>query len=483
MKQLSYSGKDIDEISKSIFDYIKSVTSKFTDFNDSDLGVLFVKILSGVADMSYYYMDNQALETFITTARQPKNIRNILELINYKIDVVGSAKGHITMKIDSRDPNEFKGYTFLLPRYTRLSVNSSPKIDYVTVEDMIIQETQQSVQIKVMQGKKRTLTLKNKDLSYHWKYKLPQGKIPIDSVYLSQDGSYWKRVEDAILEIDGGKKFSVHHDNEGNAYIIFSYDWKDYLSSNNESAFIIEYVESIGVAGIVPPLTINSIDDRIFDSKGNDITKKLKISNQVRTFGAYDETDLTIAKSNARNYIKTMGRYITLRDYHAGVIREPYILKAQTLDWNVAPDIITRPHLVTSWVVTTDGANLRNFNLKDLAKKIYSKGIATTQVVIKSAEFVDIALNVDIYVKGTGEYREEIRKVVEDTLKNELSIKNLKFGDRWDYRRVSIIVMSISNNIVDCAVHLDHDYVLSQIQFPNFTDITVRLVGDDYGQP
>jgi hypothetical protein len=75
--QLTYSSKDYASIRQELLDRVPQLTDRWTDFNASDLGVVLLELFCGIGDMLAYYLDAQAVEAFLPTARQRQSILNL----------------------------------------------------------------------------------------------------------------------------------------------------------------------------------------------------------------------------------------------------------------------------------------------------------------------------------------------------------------------------------------------------------------------
>lgn len=477
-----YTGRDFDVIKAAMIEYIKSRTKKLTDFSESELAVILVEVVAGVSDMLGFYLDNQALETFLMSARQKKNIMGNLETMNYRLDTIGSAHGEIELEAHiTADGSYFIGH-IKVPKYTRV-VSSQNPVEYFTLEETYLSEEQLKVNIPVMQGIRRLTEVKSSVLKKNYKYYLPKGKITLEGVSIESEGSYWEEVDDAFLEIKGGRKFSVHADADDRVYLMFTHDWRNYLPLDADEKVNISYVISDGTAGIVSELSLNRLIDELKDDVGQNCNGFLTVTNRTKTYGAYDDVDLNLAKANARNSIKTMDRYINIEDYDAGIKRVPWILKTKTCDWRTDPDLVNRPHHVKSWVVTTDGIDVEDIQLKALSEQLYKKGIAGTTIEILPAEWVRFSIDVKFALRGQGDFRAQIRNAVESAILDVFSPKNLVFGDKITYGRVSDIIYQISDAITYVEVDMpEPSYLLNKIQFPYLAGLNLTLVGDDYGK-
>ena len=89
-KRTLYTSRDIQDIRNYLIDRIMELTDKWTDFNESDTGMVLVELMAGLADMLGFYLDKSTLECYITSVKQRKNGAGILALIGYKMKMTNS---------------------------------------------------------------------------------------------------------------------------------------------------------------------------------------------------------------------------------------------------------------------------------------------------------------------------------------------------------------------------------------------------------
>ena len=161
---------------------------------------------------------------------------------------------------------------------------------------------------------------------------------------------------------------------------MFAYNYKKYLPENDNEYVTISYIVSDVERGLVSSYSINKIKGEIkaygFTTQNIDATKLIICYNEEKTFGAYSEEDLLLAKSKARNNFKTMGRYVTLNDYKTAVENRPYIIKSTVMDWNSTTGFVTSPYQVKAWIVTEDLEELPKTEIISMEEEIKNKGIS-----------------------------------------------------------------------------------------------------------
>ena len=481
-----YTSRDIISIRNDIIDSIKQKTDKITDFNESELIMVLVEVLAGVSDMLNFYLDNQATETFLMTARQPKNIRGILETINYKLSSIETARGSVTFSINGISQDSFTGYV-RIPKYSKLRTNTNPPYYYTLMEEVNLTPEKSSQEAKVVQGVIKTIEVSASVLAKSYKYYLPDKNVPLDLVSISQTGSIWEPVEDSFLQLDGGQKFSVHSDSEGKVYIMFTFDFEKYLPSSDVDKVSISYIVSDGEKAQVTEYSITTVESDVevsnFTEDGKDFNKNQNLScyNQQPTYGACDEEDLILAKSKARNLLKTMDRYVTLEDYKAAIDAEPWVLTAKVADWMSDEDLVFIPHYVKAWLVNNTATTIPQIQLDEFEEKVYSKAIAGTQLEFMTADYVDITVTVKFTLVGKGVYRDEVLNKVRESLEEYYQIKNCYFGQEISMAEVAQLVKQVSSDIRSVRVYMDEGY-LDKTEFPRVYIESIKLVGDIYGE-
>lgn len=94
---LSYTSKDYKSITEDLLNAISSITDSWTSREDSDPGIVLLKLVSAVGDMLCYNFDRQALEYYGPTVTQRKNAQRLFELVGYKMHWYRSAKTQVSI--------------------------------------------------------------------------------------------------------------------------------------------------------------------------------------------------------------------------------------------------------------------------------------------------------------------------------------------------------------------------------------------------
>ena len=164
IKKLSYTGRDASEIRRELIDMIPGLTDKWTDFNESDLGIILIELIAGAQDMQNFYFDTQTFETYLDTAVQDKNIRSLLRTMNYRIPLINNAKGTLFITFINDEYKEIN-----IPKYTYVR-SSIPGVraTYLVNDTISLSGNISEIEIPIVEGELKTLTMTRNDFETNY---------------------------------------------------------------------------------------------------------------------------------------------------------------------------------------------------------------------------------------------------------------------------------------------------------------------------
>lgn len=482
--ELSYSGRSVLDIRRELINLVPRLTDKWTDFNESDLGVTLIELIASVQDMQNFYFDTQAFETYLDTAVQDKNLRSLMRDMNYRIPLVSSAKGEITIYFDSAIDR-----TVTIPRYTRVfSTKSYVKPVYCVYDTVEESGTFSEITVPIIEGEVKSLRmtrndfLKNKNTAGRVSRRVYLGYKTVSdrSVSIIQNGVVWEEVDDALLEYNGGYVYSVHKDSDGQVYVLMSVNFLDLLPLDNNESIEFRFLISLGVDGTVEAGSLDSIDLTI--------PGMTRLTNQGDTVGGANEPDLQTHKILARKNAVTMDRYITLDDYRTGVFKNSSVYDCVVKDWKYRK-YVTSPYLVKIWAVDFSGKNLDNLTKEEIKRDLMRKGNVEVSVEFPEVEVVKFSIKASIVVNvSKKDELTRVKRAVESNVLAQFSRDNLGFGRGMSLNYVYSLIRSTSPMIKDVYVESlmknssgkfitpAKDVEVDEIQFSYLEDISVSVV-------
>lgn len=102
---LKYTSRDYQSIVVDLLDAIPSLTDTWTSREDSDPGIVLVKLMSALGDMLSYNFDKQALEYYAPTVTQRKNANKLFSLIGYPMHWYQASKTTVTLTYEPPMPD------------------------------------------------------------------------------------------------------------------------------------------------------------------------------------------------------------------------------------------------------------------------------------------------------------------------------------------------------------------------------------------
>lgn len=106
-RDLTYINKDFTDLKEQLVNYAKNYfPDTYNDFSPSSPGMMFIEMAAYVGDILSFYQDTQLQETYLTYAKDPKNLFNLAYMMGYKPKVTGVAEVELEVsQIVSADNN------------------------------------------------------------------------------------------------------------------------------------------------------------------------------------------------------------------------------------------------------------------------------------------------------------------------------------------------------------------------------------------
>ena len=97
-KEVNYLSKNFTGFKSDLMEFAKTYfPTSYADFNETSPGMMFIEMASYVGDVLSFYQDTQLQETFLTYAKDPKNLFNLAYMMGYTPKVTGVSEVDITI--------------------------------------------------------------------------------------------------------------------------------------------------------------------------------------------------------------------------------------------------------------------------------------------------------------------------------------------------------------------------------------------------
>lgn len=391
----------------------------WTDLNATDPGIIILDYAHALADMIQYYQDHQALETFISTAKERANIFRLAKQLSYQIR---SAKGATCEVVFSSVL--LYNYTIRIPKHTRVSTIDG--IIYLTTEDAYLLPGSNTVTVKCTQGQLLERTYQGTGISRFSNVVNPTNQsvhimvqnIDVDSIVITDNvGRVWKPVEYIVFATEIDRAYQVDLNPDDTVTILFG-DGERGIVPKSTDTLTISYIVTDADQGRVSANSLIVLQDQILDDQGRYID--LHVTNPLASAGGSTTQTSQEIKSLAPGAIKAQDRAVTLNDFENLAKMVDGVADAKAYDINTKPDLCL--HHEVKVLITPQSIQDSPELLKE---KVYShlssRMIPPTnlQILTPAFEYVDIELTVkklDIITEGRLTY--DIQQAIETYFSN-----------------------------------------------------------------
>ena len=97
-RDIKYVSREFNDFRSQLVEFAKNYfPDSYNDFSPTSPGMMFIEMASYVGDVLSFYQDTQLQETFLTHAKDPKNLFNLAYMMGYKPKVTGTSEVELTI--------------------------------------------------------------------------------------------------------------------------------------------------------------------------------------------------------------------------------------------------------------------------------------------------------------------------------------------------------------------------------------------------
>ena len=413
---ISYSNKDYESLRQELLARVPQLTDRWTDFNESDLGVVLLELFCGVGDMLAYYLDAQAAEAFLPTARQRQNVINLCKLIGYRLDTPVAATTTLRFSL----PSTLDADLTIPTRTVCKAKLDDDDVEFETVEDAIIPRGQLSTDIGARQGTRKSEEfIATGDRAQ--RFALSSTSIAQGSVQVKIGENDWEETRFFIDSAADSKHFQVETDGLDVTWLVFGDGVHGAIPPTGETV-TVEYLETLGSRGNIGT---NLVTELVTPVCHEGEVVQLRVNNAVPATNGTDRETLEHVKLQAPAELRSLWKAVTKDDYKALAEGFPGVAKAQVLDANDCANI---RYYQVNMAVAPDGGGLPSPLLKqELADFIESRKVITIEVNLFDPNYRPVNVDAEVYVYPT-EDTQTVRMRIESALDEFFSFEKAAFG-------------------------------------------------------
>ena len=431
----------------------------WTDLNNSELLLAFAELMLGSSDMIKFYMDHQANESFLQTARERKNVIANSNQLSHRMKSWSPASGYVSVKLT----NKINGY-ISIPKYTKFWSRSG--LPYFSTTEMFLSEGIPFADVPLLQGLVKTVTYTSTGEASQ-KFLINSALIGEGSITVSIDSILWECVDNNfILSGVGSQDYTLEILSNGNMYVVFGDGVFGAIPTTNAS-IIITWADTQGPLG--------NMDENLivrFDEDPDNVA--IQYSSNF-SGGSVPET-IEEAKKLAPMLLRSVWKADTKDDFAALTEDYPGVQQAGVLDINDFPLYSFRISYHEVWVVVipsgggTMSDSMRNAIYNYLEERKYT----TCNLQVINAEYVSVDIDVTVYKKSN--YDEQvIESAVTDAVTNLFIIATSPIAQYRMYGTVDGLVLGEDLRYSDVVTAINSLPGVSYIQMSSPTsDVMVN---------
>lgn len=323
--KLPYNRKDY----YTILEYLKLQAEQLSggawnDFSESDLGTVFLKLLSYLADMENYHIDKSVAELYLSTCTERASALLLCKLIGYEPRHYMSAETEVWLGASTNTQGEIQNIPngTVFPRGSTFTT-SDRTYTYTTLEDAVF--TDNLCRVTAYEGNLKTINYKLSNITEYGRIILSDYAVAFNTVQLKINGESYHRVENVAVNT-GDLAFSVHCSEDRFIYVQLPAYWTDIITS--ASTIEISYCVSSGSKGRLGK-------DRLvtFTTNAENKSNMILLSNSASIEG-YDPETIEEIKINAPIRARTMDTIVTIDDFEQIGGTVDGIAGVRALDYN-----------------------------------------------------------------------------------------------------------------------------------------------------
>ena len=331
----SYTNKDFQTIYVELLEAAKTLAKNWdpTISNESDPGVVLLKLNAIIADKNNYNIDKNVLENYPETYTQEISARSQYKQLGYKMPWYRAATTKIGFKWVGDKFNE--GDKLTIPKHTMI-MDAQGNYVYTILRNAELGNIQKrasnTCEVEAIQGIIHTLKLSgstritlanldSKNRLYINDHNIAQNGIYISFADNPSDDTLWKQVDNVELMPYGTLCYEFDIDAKRNIpYLQFPEDIRNLI----KSGITVKYIVTSGYDGNVAAKTIDTFYDQgtVNLERANGDTEAIPLTaenfllyNLEGTINGQDPETIESAAKSFRKQVCTFDTLITLRDY------------------------------------------------------------------------------------------------------------------------------------------------------------------------
>lgn len=444
----------------------------WSDLNATDPGIIILDYVHALVDMINYYQDHQALETFMTTAKERANIFRIAKQLSYEIRSAKGAKCSVTFVSSLLYDHIVK-----IPKHTLLRTTEG--IPWLTSEDAFLPKGEGEVTVTCYQGEYFEEKYVGTGISRHSNVERPENQsyhlssvtIDMDSISIVDNlGVTWNRVDYIAFADKNEKAYQLELNPDNSISIMFGDGNRGYIPTPTDE-LTIGYVYTEAEKGRASANSIIEIDSPILDEG---VYVDFAVYNKEASNGGYSAQSSREIRETAPGAIKAQNRAVTLSDFENLAKLVEGVLDAKAYDINIKPDLCLY-HEVKVLVTPEESYNSPETLSQAVYDYLSQRMIPPTnlQVIIPSDVYIDISIEVK---KLDNKSEKSLEYEIQETVKNYFSSRYGMIGEDFYPADLAAHISRIDNVRYIASITPASPVTIDDLSTAKLGNLSIKLI-------
>jgi len=397
LQDIDYTSIDYEGLRNDMIECIKLRIPEYTDFSESDFGVVMAELFAHGLDVISYYTDRQVNELFLATCKDRKSALKIASQMSYTPAHALPAKFHQVFKVTPSS----SGY--LIPKGFKVSTEANqiePQIMFEVEEDFSIPPNATGIeqdandeylyQASIVQGATMSREiLGTSDGTAGQEFQLGYEPVILDSlfieVYNNDRYERWTKVDNFINSIETDRHFTASTDEFNTVTVRFGDGIRGAIPTTYENGIVASYRVGGGTFGNVGAGKIVSLVSHI---RGLESTFNPATAYE----SGVDQETLEELKRNIPASVNSLGRAVTLNDYDNLILATNKVFSSKTLKTGT---LATTVYILPEDPEQSQGAVVVSQSLiNELTQYLSNKVMVGTTFTISAATIKTVNLSI-----------------------------------------------------------------------------------------
>jgi hypothetical protein len=320
---LNYVNKEYASIREELLKQVSIITKgRYTNLNESDPGIALIELYMSMVDNMLFYQDMMIQELYLSTARQRRNVINLVRLIGYEFRGASAATGNVSVNVT---PGTYPVYPVTVSKGTQFaatSLTTNQQVLFTTTAPAVLSSASDVKTLPVSQGTAAQDTFTS-DGSLSFKIKLTSSTVEKTSIIVKVDSSNtgyalaptWTQVDSFYEAVSTSTVYKVEVDEYSQISIIFGNGSFGQSPALNTKIYV-DYIITLGSIGNVGPNSITTVVSGyplIYDRAGKQA--QITVKSSTATSGGQDTETIEEAKEAAVGQLFSQKRALTRDDF------------------------------------------------------------------------------------------------------------------------------------------------------------------------